>query len=491
MATGILKVDGEKVVDEKGATVVLRGAGIGGWMNMENFITGYPGHEHEHRAAMLKVLGKEKYEYFFDKWLEYYFTEQDAKFFASLGLNCIRIPFNYRHFEDDMNPRVLKEDGFKHLDRVIELCANEKIYTILDMHTVPGGQNPDWHSDNATNQAQFWDFKDHQDRTIWLWEQIAKRYKGNPWIAGYNPINEPCDPEHWRLPAFYDRIEPAIRKIDPNHILWLDGNTFAMEWKFFDKILPNCVYALHDYSMMGFPTGDRFKGTEEQCTKLERQFKRKAEFMTKNKTPIWNGEFGPVYANPRLDADAEAINTERYNLLSQQLSVYDKYQIHWSIWLYKDIGVQGMVYTNPESAWNRLIQTFLDKKRGLQLDAWGKYPSKEAEEVLDPLVHWIDKVSPTAKDTYPGPWATERHVLRAVFQTFLSKSFAAEFAELFKGKSMEELDALAHSFHYDECLQREGLNKAMSSHAKVHGEKQSIVMSKEDEDTSMEMEQGQ
>lgn len=70
---------------------------------------------------MLKVLGKEKQEFFFDKFLEYFFLEDDAKFFASLGLNCIRLPFNYRHFEDDMNPRVLKESGFKHLDRVIEL----------------------------------------------------------------------------------------------------------------------------------------------------------------------------------------------------------------------------------------------------------------------------------------------------------------------------------------------------------------------------------
>jgi hypothetical protein len=36
-------------------------------MNMENFITGFPGHEHEHRAAMLEVLGLEKYVFFFDK----------------------------------------------------------------------------------------------------------------------------------------------------------------------------------------------------------------------------------------------------------------------------------------------------------------------------------------------------------------------------------------------------------------------------------------
>jgi hypothetical protein len=42
-------------------------AGLGGHMNMENFITGFPGHEHEHRAAMLEVLGQEKYEFFFDK----------------------------------------------------------------------------------------------------------------------------------------------------------------------------------------------------------------------------------------------------------------------------------------------------------------------------------------------------------------------------------------------------------------------------------------
>jgi len=90
---------------------------------MENFITGYPGQEYQHRAAMLKVLGRERYEYFFDKFLTYFFTEEDAKFFASLGLNCLRIPFNYRHFEDDMNPKVLKTEGFKQLDRVINLVG--------------------------------------------------------------------------------------------------------------------------------------------------------------------------------------------------------------------------------------------------------------------------------------------------------------------------------------------------------------------------------
>lgn len=102
---------------------------------MENFITGFPGHELQHRKSMLKVLGKDKYEFSFDKWLEYFFTEADAEFFASLKLNCIRIPFNYRHFENGMNPRVLKKEGFKHLDRVIDLVFSSPIMLLRNKPT--------------------------------------------------------------------------------------------------------------------------------------------------------------------------------------------------------------------------------------------------------------------------------------------------------------------------------------------------------------------
>lgn len=434
-------------------------------MNMENFITGYPAHESQHRASMLKVLGEKKYEFFFDRWLEYFFTDADAKFFAELGLNCIRIPFNYRHFEDDMNPRVLKESGFKHLDRVIDLCAKHKIYTILDMHTAPGGQNPDWHSDNPTAYAAFWDYKDHQDRTIWLWEQIATRYKGNPWIAGYNPLNEPCDPQHVRLPAFYERVEKAIRQIDPDHMLFLDGNTYAMEWRGFEKVLPNCVYAIHDYSTMGFNSGHGYQGTAAQKENLERQYLRKVQFMNRHNTPIWNGEFGPVYADPRVDAEAEKINQERYNLLGEQLRIYDKYGIHWSIWLYKDIGLQGMLHTNPDSRWNKTIQPFLEKKRKSWLDSWGRRPSTEIQALLEPLVKWIDGVSEAARTMYPPTAGTEGHVIRRVFTTYLAESLSDEFAEQFRGMNENDLDALAHSFHFQECVQRSGLNRILKTHA--------------------------
>ena len=30
---------------------------------------------------------------------------------------------NYRHLQDDMDPKGFKEEGFKHLDRVVELVS--------------------------------------------------------------------------------------------------------------------------------------------------------------------------------------------------------------------------------------------------------------------------------------------------------------------------------------------------------------------------------
>ncbi len=83
-----------------------------------NSCAGYPGCEFQIREALAGVVGEQKSEFFFDKvsrcrfmiirttqtnqnmqFLEYFFTDADAAFFKSLGLNCIRLPFNYRHFE--------------------------------------------------------------------------------------------------------------------------------------------------------------------------------------------------------------------------------------------------------------------------------------------------------------------------------------------------------------------------------------------------------
>jgi hypothetical protein len=175
-----------------------------------------------------------------------------------------------------------------------------------------------------------------------------------------------------------------------------------------------------------------------------------------------------LYANRKDHGeDADEINAERHNLLGQQLKVYDKYQISWSIRLYKDIGLQGMLHTSPDSAWIKLLGPWLEKKQRLQLDIWGRKESPEVDSVIHPLIEWVTKVSEGAKMLYPFIWGVDRHIERAVLETFLSDSLQGEFAELFRGKSFEELDALAKSFSFENYVQREGLNKIMAEYAKL------------------------
>ena len=102
MPAQVLTTKGTSIVDSNGREVLLRGFGLGGWMNMENFITGYAAKEEAQRQAIRRVLGHDNYEFFFDRFLDYFFGRDDAQFLASLGLNLLRLPVNYRHFESNM-----------------------------------------------------------------------------------------------------------------------------------------------------------------------------------------------------------------------------------------------------------------------------------------------------------------------------------------------------------------------------------------------------
>lgn len=465
----MLHTSGSQIVNASGEPVVLKGAALGGMLNMENFINGYSGHEHEHRAQMAEVLGEEKANFFFDRLIHHFFTEADAAYFASLGLNCIRIPFNYRHFIDDMNPSVLKKSGFELLDKFVNICAKFNLYVVLDLHAVPGGQNQDWHSDSGITKALFWEFKDHQDRAIQLWEALAKHYKGNPVIAGYNLLNEPADPNktksgHYgqRLIEWYERAEKSVRAIDPDHMIFIDGNTYAMDFRAFpEKPLPNAVYACHDYSMLGFPIGEQYEGTADQNKKLRLSFERKVEFMRRKNVPIWNGEFGPVYQNERKEgAEGIKTNVKRFGLLQEQLSTYAETDVSWSIWLYKDIGYQGMVYLDPESSYMKLIQPFVEKKQRLGLDFWGVVNKDGVKHLYEPFLEGMKQevIEPYRSSRYPKVWTLERHFERVIRETLMSEYIGWEMAELFRGKTEEELEDLASCFSFDKCIKREKLN---------------------------------
>lgn len=477
--TGFLKTNGTKIVDEKGESVVLKGAANGGHLLMENFLNGFPGTEYDHKIALKKVLGPEKFNFFFDKFYEYYFTETDAEFFKSLGLNCIRIPINYRHFLDDEDLFKVKPSGFRLVDRIVDACAKHGVYTIIDLHATPGGQNQDWHSDNGTNHALFWRYGHFQDAVVALWEAIAEHYKENTWVAGYNPLNEPADSKHWRLVKFYDRVEKAIRAIDPNHILFLDGNTYSMEFEQFpEKPFPNAVYSIHDYARMGFPNFEQFESTPEHVAKLERQYTRKVKYMQELNVPVWNGEFWPVYATEmRGDNDIEATNEKRYNLLKTQLAIYrkgdpsgDGSPISWSLWCYKDMGFQGMAYLRPGCKWFQVLGKWLDKKKKLGLDKWGRDTDPEIEKNVYAVVkqHFREVIPESMhKAIYPPIWDIDQWVDLMLRQVLLSQYLCYEYAECFRDLSYDELDEMAACWKLENMVKRDLLNQYLAEDARV------------------------
>src|SRR3954469_11453878 len=114
----MLRVRGSEIVDGE-TPVRLKGGNSGGWLNMENFITGYAANESLMRAEMRRVLGDDAYERFFEALLSAFYAERGAEFLASLGLNCVRSPVNARHLETDLRPFEVIEDGIRHLGRAI------------------------------------------------------------------------------------------------------------------------------------------------------------------------------------------------------------------------------------------------------------------------------------------------------------------------------------------------------------------------------------
>ena len=455
-----LQVSGDQIVNQKGDTVYLRGFGLGGMLHMENFINGYPANEETMREGLLNVLGEKKYNLYFDTFLENYFTESDAEYIHSLGLNLVRISINYRLFEDDMNPRVIKEGAFDHLDRVIGLCAAHQIYTIIDLHALPGFQNQHWHSDNPTHRALFWEHKDFQDRVLYLWEAIAERYRDQPWVAGYDLINEPAEPTGEKVFPYYRRLKDAIRKIDPDHILFLEGDLYATDFDKFTEIWENVVYTNHDYAIPGFISGGDYPGYTSgryfDKDTLEYDFLRRSEFMFSHRVPIWVGEFGPVYTgNPEKD-------DMRYQILKDQLAYYDKYKVSWCIWLYKDMGLQAIMHQNGNTPYMKLVSAFLSRKDSLGADAWGS-TDKNIRQVMQPLEELFAREFP-GYDPYPK--GQLRQISRFVRHIMISEALVPEYCDLFEGLSDEELKALARSFHFDNYVKRDRLEDILTGREK-------------------------
>lgn len=446
-----ITISDNRLVDDDGRTVVLTGFGLGGWLNMENFATGYPSTETLQREALHRALGPEGYQRFFDRFDQCFFADADAAYIRSLGCNSVRLPVNYRRLEDDMAPFDIKPDGLAIIDRAIDICRRAGLYVILDLHALPGCQNQHWHSDNPTHRDAFWDHRHFQDRVVHLWQVLADRYRDEPTIAGYNPINEPADPTGRRIGPVYDRLATAIREADPRHVLFLDGNTYSTDFSMFDHLIDNAVYTCHDYARPGMIPEADYPGVTEgkyvDRARLEQVFAERTQFQTTTGTPIWVGEFGPQYTgNPARDEG-------RYAMLHDQLEIYAEAGASWSLWTYKDVGLQGIRTPAPDSPYLRRVADVMAAKARLGTDQWGGSDA-QVRYLLDPLEELFRREFP---EFDPYPWGVKRWVSAVFRSILLAEPLVANFEAAFCGASPDEAEACAASFEFGRCAERQGL----------------------------------
>ena len=141
-------------------------------------------------------------------------------------------------------------------------------------------------------------------------------------------------------------------------------------------------------------------------------------------------------------------------------------RLSWSIWLYKDIGFQGMVCVSQETKYITLLKDFLARKHRLAVDAWGADTSW-VQHVYQTLInHVANEIPPENQALYPAPvWKMPDRVGRLSRCILVAEYLVNEWAEHFRGKSEVELDEIAQSFKFENCLHRDELNNILSANA--------------------------
>ncbi len=248
--------EGKNITGPDGKRFVLKGTNLGNWLVPEGYMFLFKDANSPRliNQTITELLGPDEAKKFWNKFLDNYITAEDIRYLKSIGMNSVRIPFNYRMFTTEYymgspNP----ERGFIYLDRLISWCKKEKLYLLLDMHCAPGGQTGD-NIDDGYGYPFLFENEESQALCADIWKRIATRYRNEKIIIGYDLLNEPI--AHYfnkeklnpYLEPLYKKITAAIRQVDKDHLIFLGGaqwnSNFTPFGKPFDSKL---VYTFHKY----------------------------------------------------------------------------------------------------------------------------------------------------------------------------------------------------------------------------------------------------
>jgi aryl-phospho-beta-D-glucosidase BglC (GH1 family) len=335
-----IKTKGAHLVDTNGKSIILKGTNIGNWLVPEGYMfkMNQVNSPRKIDEMLYELVGPDSLKVFWKGFLNNYITHDDIKYLKSIGINHIRLPFHYKMFTDDLYMGE-RNAGFKYFDRLIDWCREEKIYVLLDMHCAPGGQTGD-NIDDSYGYPFLYKSKSSQDLMTEIWVKIAKKYKNEPVVIGYDIVNEPI--AHYfndelpylnhQLFLLYKRIVTEIRQVDNKHIIFLNGSNWSGNFDVFEDIIDNnVVYEFHKYW---------FEVNQEAIQKY-------LDFRDKHQVPIYIGETG--------ENTDEWVNDFRVLL--------DKNEVNWAFWPYKKMNNTKGIMNFKEPEDYHLITKYADSDR--------------------------------------------------------------------------------------------------------------------------------
>ncbi|MDW3646158.1 MAG: carbohydrate-binding protein [Bacteroidia bacterium] len=289
IAQDYLHVQGLEIVDGNDNPVLLRGMGLGGWMLQEGYMmqtASFANAQYQIREKIEEVIGVSATNTFYDAWLENYVQKRDVDSMKAWGFNSIRLPMHYNLYtlpiEDEpvAGEQTWLTKGFELTDSLLAWCSANQMYLILDLHAAPGGQGMEAGiSDYDPTKPSLWESVENRNKTVALWKKLAERYANEPWMGGYDLINE----TNWQLPNnamlrnIYVEITDSIRTVDTNHIIFIEGNWFANDFTNLDNPWDsNMVYSPHKYWNFNDDEGVQWM----------------RDIGNRNNRPVWMGESG-------------------------------------------------------------------------------------------------------------------------------------------------------------------------------------------------------
>ena len=342
-----LHISGQKIVDRNGENVLLRGIGLGGHMLQEGYMLKVPfsGQQYVIREHIEELIGEERTEEFYQAWLQNHTRKIDIDSMKSWGFNSVRLPMHYNLFTLPVEDEPVKgentwlEEGFKMTDSLLSWAEANEMYLILDMHAAPGGQGHDVNiSDRDPSKPSLWESEENQQKLVALWKKIAERYKDEPWIGAYDIINEPNwtfeegkhkhgiqDTLNAPLKKLMGEITEAIREVDTNHIVIIEGNGWGNNY---NGILPpwddNMVISFHKY----WNYNDR------------NSIQQFLDFREKYNTPVWLGETG-----------------ENSNVwFTDAIRLMEENNIGWCWWPLKKLGFNNPLEVLVNPGYEKILQ---------------------------------------------------------------------------------------------------------------------------------------